>query len=236
LKCIPNRELDELGDGIIRAYLKKAGMKRLPTCVDIVGVANSLGLTVTYEQFAEEDFDKIGFLADGLTPLQVRRGNQVDSVLFPSGTIVIDTSLRKDSESGKCRFTISHEVSHHILDRHNPMPQYQRVFDTEQNYSLAEMKRRLNLVESQADKLAAALLMPRFVIDAALHTFHNGNKIRIFGAQVLAPEDRIRINKMAAQVGVSFTALLIRLRQFHLLDYHPLEEYIQSNLQMGDLA
>lgn len=45
-KCIPNRELDELGDGLVRSFLKKSGIRRLPKCVDIEGLANSLGLTV----------------------------------------------------------------------------------------------------------------------------------------------------------------------------------------------
>ena len=232
-KCIPNKELDELGEGLIRSFLKKSGIARLPKCVDIEGLANSLGLTIVYEQFAEDDYDKIGFLSDGKTPLKVRRGSKIVSFTFPLGTIVVDSGLRRETESGKCRFTIAHEVSHHIIDRHNPVPQFQRTFDAERSYSLAEMRQQFNMTEMQADKLAACLLMPWFVVEAALNDFNNGNKIRIFGDQVLAPEERTKINKMAAQIGVSYTALLIRLRQFGLLEYHSLDEYIESQLIVG---
>ena len=38
---------------------------------------------------------------------------------------------------------------------------------------------------------------------------------------------------MASQIGVSYTALLIRLRQFELLDYRPLEEYLDRTLPGG---
>ena len=64
---IPNRELDELGTGVVLTYMKKSGTAGLPRCVDIEGIANSMGLNVVYETFAEDDFDKIGFLSDGMT-------------------------------------------------------------------------------------------------------------------------------------------------------------------------
>lgn len=235
-KCIPNRELDELGEGLVRSFLKKSRIVRLPKCVDIEGLANSLGLTVIFEEFAEDDFDKIGFLADGNTQLKIRRSGKTVSFLFPLGTIVVDSRLRRDSESGKCRFTIAHEISHHVIGRHSPAAQFQRAYDSERAYTLEEMRRQFNMEETQADKLAAAILMPGFIVSAALKEFNNGNKIRIFGDQVVAPQERIAINKMAAQIGVSYTALMIRLRQFGLLEYHPLEEYIETQLLAGGVV
>jgi Zn-dependent peptidase ImmA (M78 family) len=232
-KCIPNRELDELGEGLVMAYIRKAGMKVLPKCVDIEGLANSLGLKVIYEEFAEDDYDKIGFLSNGMTPLKVKRGNKVVSFTFPLGTIVVDTNLRRVRESGKRRFTIAHEVAHYILDIHNPAPQYQREFDSEKSYSCEELKAQFNMAETQADKLAASLLMPYFIVETALRDFNNGNRLPVYGDSVLASKDRTKINKMAAQIGVSFTALMIRLRQFQMLDYHPVYEYIEANIMKG---
>lgn len=92
--------------------------------------------------------------------MKIKRAGKIVSFLFPLGTIVADSRLRRDSESGKFRFTIAHEVAHHIMDKHNPSPQFQRTFDAERSYSLEEMRRQFNLVEMQADKLAASLLMP----------------------------------------------------------------------------
>lgn len=232
-KCIPNRELDELGEGLVMAYIRKTGMKMLPKCVDIEGLANSLGLKVIYEEFAEDDYDKIGFLSNGMTPLKVKRGNKVVSFTFPLGTIVVDTNLRRVRESGKRRFTIAHEVAHYILDIHNPAPQYQREFDSEKSYSCEELKAQFNMAETQADKLAASLLMPHFIVETALRDFNNGNRLPVYGDSVLASKDRTKINKMAAQIGVSFTALMIRLRQFQMLDYHPVYEYIEANIMKG---
>ena len=131
---IPNRELDELGTGVVLTYMKKSGAAGLPRCVDIEGIANSMGLNVVYETFAEDDFDKIGFLSDGITLLKIKRGNRTVPFLFPLGTIVVEADLRKERESGKRRFTIAHEVAHHILGRHNPVPLFQRTFDAERLY------------------------------------------------------------------------------------------------------
>ena len=229
-KFIPNKELDELGEGLVLTQIKKSGMTCLPKCVDIEGIANSLGLKSVYEVFAEEDLDKIGFLADGRTPLKVRRSGRIVPFLFPLGTIVVETSLRRERESGKRRFTIAHEVAHFVIERHHPVAQFQRSFDSERNYDAEELRQQFNLVEAQADKLAASLLMPFFIVETALKDYNNGNKLRIYGDNVLAPADRIKIEKMAAQIGVSFTALLIRLRQFKMLEYHPISEYIESAL------
>lgn len=229
-KCIPNRELDELGEGLVKSYLKRSGISQSMKCVDIEGLANSLGLKVIYEQFAEADPDKIGFLADGIMPLKVVRDKKIVPFIFPLGTIVLDKLLLRDSESGRCRFTIAHEAAHHILDKHCPRPQFNRVYDAEQSYTLPQLHERFNIIEAEADKLAAALLMPGFLVNRALRDFNNGNKIRVYGDNVLCSEDRIKIDKMASQLGVSFTALFIRLRRFHMLDFRPLEEYLVDTL------
>lgn len=229
---IPTRELDELGAGVVLTYLKKSGTVGFPKCIDIEGIASSMGLNVVYEIFAEEDLDKIGFLSDGRTPLKVKRGNRIVPFLFPLGTIVVEARLRRESESGKRRFTIAHEVAHHIIGRHNPVPQFQRAFDAERRYTAEELKQQFNMGEAQADKLAAALLMPYFVVEAALKDFNNGNKLKIYGDVVIAPQDRVIIKKMAAQIGVSFSALLIRIKELKMVDYKPIDEYVESTLMM----
>jgi Zn-dependent peptidase ImmA (M78 family) len=205
-------------------------MQATARCIDIEGLANFLGLTVTYEIFAEKDFDKIGFLSDGKTPLLVRRGGRVVSFLFPLGTIVLDVSLHADKESGRCRFTIAHEIAHFMIDQHRPAAQYHRTFDAEKKYSVAEMNELFNIVENQADRLAAAILMPRFTVDRALDDFYKGKRIPVYGQNVIAPKEDKAISRMAAQIGVSYSAMLIRLRQFGLLDYHTVDEYFEKAL------
>ena len=225
MKCVSTKEIDELGKGVVVSYLKKHNMIPIPECVDIEGIANSLGLKVRYEYLAENDQRKIGFLADGETPLEIWRDGKVVSFVFPLGTIVLDSSLKKENEKGKRRFTIAHEVAHYILNRHNPQPCFQRGWESEYNYSLEELKEQFNMQESQADKLAAALLMPDFIVVTALEKEGVAGGIKVYGNSVVTKEDRARLDRIADRIGVSYTALMIRLRQFCLLDYRPLCEY-----------
>lgn len=68
MRIFSYEELDELGEGLIRQYLGKEAERTC--CVDIEGfVTDFLKLPLLYRSFAEEDSDKIGFIADGVTPL-----------------------------------------------------------------------------------------------------------------------------------------------------------------------
>lgn len=230
---ISNRELEELGEGLTRHYLENAHVQMAARCIDIEGLANYLGMTVVFETFAEEDRDKVGFLADGRTPLKIRRKGSIVSFYFPLGTIVLDSFLRQDKESGRRRFTIAHEIAHSVIEKHNPVPQFHRIYDSEHGYTFQELKAQLTMTENQADRLAAVILMPQFTVDQALRDFNKGRRIKVYGQNVYANEERRIISRMAAQVGVSFSAMQIRLRELDLLEYHPLDEYVEKNLLGG---
>ena len=76
MRIFSYEELDELGEGLIRQYLGKEAERTC--CVDIEGfVTDFLKLPLLYRSFAEEDSDKIGFIADGVTPLRVYEGGTV---------------------------------------------------------------------------------------------------------------------------------------------------------------
>ena len=230
---ISNRELEELGEGLTRHYLEQAHIHMAARCIDIEGLTNYLGMTVVFETFAEEDRDKVGFLADGRTPLKIRRKGNIVSFCFPLGTIVLDSFLRQDKESGRRRFTIAHEIAHSVIEKHNPVPQFHRIYDSEHGYTFQELKAQLTMTENQADRLAAVILMPQFTVDQALRDFNKGRRVKVYGQNVYANEERRIISRMAAQVGVSFSAMQIRLRELDLLEYHPLDEYVEKNLLGG---
>ena len=232
---IPNRELEELGNGLVSSFIKWSGMRHAPKCIDIVGVAEFLGLNVVYEHFAEDEPDKIGFLSDGKTPLKVRRNGKVVSFPFPLGTIVLDTVLRADAESGRRRFTIAHEIAHYVICKHNPVPQFHQIYDTTRNYTAEEMKRHLTVEGMQADRLAAVILMPEATVKKALLDFHRGYPVAVYGQNIIQGDDRKTIHRMAGCLGVSFTALFIRLKELGLLDYRPISEDVDTALRGGAL-
>ena len=98
MRIFSYEELDELGEGLIRQYLGKEAERTC--CVDIEGfVTDFLKLPLLYRSFAEEDSDKIGFIADGVTPLRVYENGVVVRRVYPGGTIVIERCLRREQRN-----------------------------------------------------------------------------------------------------------------------------------------
>lgn len=162
---ISNAEREELGESIVLDYTggKAAWMER----IDIEGlITNYLGLLIEYERFAEDDVSKIGFLANGATPLQIYRGGKKIAKIFCKGTIVLDQFLLRPEETGRRRFTLAHEAAHWLLERHNPIQaSFRTEYDSEQMYSMKELRKFCNMMESQADRLAAVIWMPGCIAD-----------------------------------------------------------------------
>ncbi len=232
---LSNRETDELGEYYIARYYKLSPSNSL--CVDIEGfVTEYLGLDIQYRTFAEKAADTIGFLADGTTPVCVYEGREPVLTVFPAKTVVIDRYLLTPAESGRKRFTIAHEAAHYILERMCGVPaaRHHREYDSERDYNGNDLRELLSFDENRADRLAAALLMPRFNIDKALNRYTDGMKFCIYGESIMVPRDKARLQVMADGIGVSFSALKIRLKELGLLEYRTFDEFVEQDFREGD--
>lgn len=232
------QELDALGEGLSKDYTKKAHKQNeLP--FDIEGfITGYLGMTIIYESFAERDQDKIGFIANGIEPLLVHRDGRIASVVFPKDTVVIEKYLLRSVESPRRRFTLAHEAAHKILEKHFSTSEQEACFhtdhDAEAEYTPERLDRELSITEAYANRLGAAILMPLFLVRMVLRKYNNGKPLVCYDGSVFAPKDRQKVQKMANSLGVSYTAFVTRLREFKLLECHPIEEYISGTLQFGD--
>ena len=146
---------------------------------------------------------------------------------------MIERCLRREHESGRRRFTISHECAHYIMDRAVPSAAFHREFDGERAYTQEDFKNLFSFHETLIDRMGAVLLMPRFMVRnvVAMHGFSEG--IPVFGDSVMRTTDKLRIKQMANTMGVSFSAFLIRLRELGCLCYRPLAEYITEEMGLG---
>ena len=85
-------ELEEISEGLITAYANKFS-NRVIQSIDIEHfITEFLMLRIEYASFAEDDAGRIGFLADGATPLLVHQDGKLFP-LFPEDTIVLDKFL-----------------------------------------------------------------------------------------------------------------------------------------------
>ena len=229
------QELDVLGEGLVKDYAKKVHRSNA-MCLDIEGfITDYLGLRIAYESIAEEDISKIGFLADGKSPLKVTRDKVETLVTFPKGTIVIERFLTRDSESAKRRFTLAHEAAHAILAKHVPLQAggyFQNEFDKLIPYSKEDIRRMFSLNEVCANRLGAAILMPEYRMDRALKKYNDGNKVLCYGG-IFSQQEKLLIRKLANALGVSVSAMTNRLKELKLLDSQPLDQYIREELLYG---
>jgi hypothetical protein len=208
-----------------------------PKCIDIDRVARFLGVTIVYERIAEDDPDKIGFAADGNTALKVLRNGVKKAVIFPRDYVVLEQFLQHPEERSRCRFVKAHEISHILLRRADPTQNtacFNRLYDTERTYSMAELRDRWNLGECQANTMAAMLLMPRAVLTASVRRHMHRKKIPVYGDCVFLPEMKPAMQQMADELGVSYSSMLIQLKKYELLEQRDMPEYFRLMMKGGD--
>lgn len=232
-------EIDELGESLILDYFRKQHLSA--QCVDIEGfLLDYLRLRLQYISFGEKDKNKMGFLSNGIHPLKVCQASKVVEQVFPKNTVLIEEYLLREKESGKKRFTIAHEAAHYLLqlldnDGRQEAPCFHNEFCAESVYTQSELLALFSIVEWQADRLAAALLMPRFLVENALRKCNKGKPVCVYGDSVMSQKEKNHIHAMANTLGVSYSALFIRLRELDMLEYRPIDEYIQT-LGLGGMS
>ena len=224
--------LDELSESVVRGYYSSSGEP--PELVDIEGiVTEQYRLPIRYCSFAEDDTDKIGYISDGMTPLRIMMDRGPVSKLFPKGTIVIEKCLLEPQMSGRRRFTIAHEFSHYLDDRSLETACFSRVFDNERDYTANDLKALLSAGESKIDRLAAGLLMPRYILERNIKKITGNSRIPIYGNYNLDHEDRILAKRIANTMGVSMTALILRLRSLELFEYRDINILLRRIMPEG---
>ncbi len=234
-----NDEIENLCEAMIKDFFKSRHYTNV-VCVDIEAfVKEYLGVPIVYETFAEDDPGRIGFLSDGKRPLMVRRGDKVEKAVFPARTMVIERFLLTQRESARKRFSIAHEGAHDILDRHipiqsSPMAAFHSEFDPEMTYTENMLKEMMSVNECFANRAAACLLMPRFLVMRVLRRYTKTNRVILYDDGVLAQDQKLLVQKMADTLGVSYTAFYLRLQELDLFDRRPIEEYIHRKLCYGE--
>lgn len=231
-------EIEEVSEGLIQAYAQKYP-KRASQYIDIEHfITMFLSLKIEYVAFGESDGGKMGFLADGETPLLVRKDGRIAPVIYPKDTVVVDRFLLADKETGRRRFTLAHEAAHYILTRMHNQPRagcFHNEFDSDRTYTKDELAQMFAATEWQADAMAASLLMPRRLVSNVLTKYNRSYPIKIYGDNVVASKDKQSLRNMANHMMVSYTALFIRLRDMNLLEGHDVSEYISKELNLGGL-
>lgn len=232
---ISRAEVEELCDGMIQEFTGSISV--IPKSIDIDSFVSSfLKCTVIYENIAEDDKEIIGFTGDGKHPLRVLKNGYPKDIVYPRNTIVLDKYLLNPGEQYRRRFVLSHEAGHIIANSINPDSPacfYHHISRDCADYTIVGLRDRYSIGEWQANTIAAALLMPRYVMRDMLKRYNGGKRLPIYGDSIFHPREKAILSKMAESLHVSYTALIIRLKELDMLVRHSVSEYIQKELGLG---
>jgi Zn-dependent peptidase ImmA (M78 family) len=155
-------------------------------------------------------------------------------VVFPRGTIVLEKALLHPLEENRRRFTLAHEASHYLIDRTISTALFRRECANAHPCSTQELRKLFTFHERQIDRMAAAILMPKFIMENILSLLTAQNPITIYGDNLISAEDKLLVQKMATMMCVSYTAFFIRLKELGLHHRRSTEEYIIEQMCLGN--
>ena len=214
----------EIQDMFVKAYfelpeIKKSQVYRIEPELMLEKV---LGLTIEYMHLSY-DGSILGMTSFGELGVQVFENNDDEAFFFLDGkTVLVESDLNYDNNlKGRKNFTLMHEGSHQIFKMLFPndygiteksagVHYYKATADTEKSRIITDWE------EWQANTLAAAILLPRCLIEKGMFLFGLGDKIECLN-KIYYPAVYERYAALSDFLGCSKKALAIRMKQLGLL-------------------
>ena len=219
------QEIETIAERIVRAYYRYcAQQNQAVTRIDPeIVTSNVLGLQIAYHKLS-----RFGHVL-GLTcmiPVEIQVFDDVEHPVYvplDGRTVCVDESLRReDANIGRHNFTLMHEACHLVYGMLYPETylgvQRRRVY-----YSLRSAPQTTipDWEEWRTNMLASAVLMPKKLILQYMQDYGLGKKTRMVN-RVFAPKQYEAFSQIADEMGVSKTALAIRMKQLGLIDRNDL--------------
>lgn len=229
-KAKRNEAIEETCNCLLKEFI---GDKTLPEFIDIEKFAQKkLGYNIVYEYFSGKDTEALGFTSDGENAIEVLRNGKIVSVVYPAKNIIIEKFLLDSDKDAARRFTIAHEVGHVIANKlyDDPICGYHHSDDDIPDMDFAKIKQCLSYRETRANKIAAALLMPDFLIAAHLKKEGYKHKIKLYGSELFSKEDQQKLQNMAYRMRVSLAALRFRLKDLDCIQSCEMKDYIANGI------
>ena len=220
-KFMNNDQLELVCSQMLDRYFTSIGNKdEIVPWVDIDNfVLNFLHCTVVYESIAARN-NCLGFVSDGVHTIEILRNGRKRRVLYDRDVIVLDKYLQMPGNEAKRRFVLGHEAGHVITSRiyGNEAAYHNHAFDCEGNYNKQLLIEQFNIYETQADRIAACLLMPKNVLLKHMETYLDSHKVIKYEGAGISKYDKSMLLRIANEMKVSITALSIRLRELDLIE------------------
>jgi len=157
-------------------------------------------------------------------------GSEGEPVILWKNTVFLDSYLKSEEcVVGRHNFTLMHEACHHILWK--LFPSQQDPAAASRLYYCYATQKAVTGEERITNALASAILMPPALVLRKMQEFGLGIRIALLN-RIYDPRGYQRFSDMADSLGVSKTALCIRLQKLMLLD----EAYLRDPYALFDLV
>lgn len=229
MKFLSRNDLESIGSRVIAAY------KKLPAVsgqtlerVDIDYLCQALlGLHIDYARLSL-DGEKIGLTSSCEVGVEVFSEDPACTeelyYMLDGKTILIESTLTKeDANVGRRNYTVSHESCHHILKMLFPRDYGAQARGRSVHYCYRSSRKNGDWEEWQVETLAAIILLPPECVLRCMERFGLGTQMRLLN-RVFAPVDYGKFEDMASFMGVSKTALSIRMTQLGFLKRNDLTD------------
>jgi len=222
-------DLEAIGSRVIAAYKKLPHLKgTVIERVDIDCLAQELlDLRIDYRHISQNR-DRLGLTAFCEIGVQVYPecpGTMEEHFYMLDGrTLLIESDLMAvGANIGRRNYTVSHESCHHILRMLFPRQYRAQTRERKVHCCYRQSTGPIDWEEWQVETLAAIILLPPECVERCMKRFGLGNQLRLLN-RVFAPRDYEKFEKMASFMGVSKTALAIRMKQLGFLKHSNLTD------------
>ncbi len=211
-------DLEAIGARVAEAYQQLPGAAEAPfERVNIDRLIGSLlGLRIDYRHLSSDGgtLGLTSFCEIGIEVFSKGAAQFEDSFYMLDGkTILIEEDLAAEGANiGRRNYTVAHEGCHHILKMLFPEDYRAELSDRRIHYCYRGRGIEQDWEEWQVETLAGIILMPTECVNRCMERFGLGPHIRLLN-RIFAAADYRRFEAMAEYMGVSRTALSIRLTQ-----------------------
>lgn len=234
---LSRNDIEQIAEMILVQYRKlpEVQKKKMYRVDPELLLTKVLGLNIEYGHLSI-DGSILGLTSFEEVEVEVLDYTDMETFVSLDGkTVIIEEDLHNDStQIGRFNFTLMHEGSHQIFNRlfpneygckkSNASPVHYHTYNSEKNKPIKDWE------EWQANTLAAAILLPKDLIEYGMFLFGLGKKIKCLN-RITNFETYQKFSALADFLGASKSALAIRMKQLNLLE----KEYLDNPLAIMDI-
>lgn len=237
MKRLSRKEIEAIGTRVVDAYKKLPELqgKEIYRIEPELLIKSLLGLNIEYHHLSLNG-RILGLTTPGndVTVQIFDNNDEEEYFAFDGKTLLVERDLKEDiSQKGRFNFCCVHEASHQIFAMLYPKEYGCQPNSDNLHYYMSRSERRKPIddwVEWQANVLTSSILLPEDLVGQAMQFFSLGDKIQVLN-KVYYPRIYDRFCDMASFLGVSKTALAIRLKQLGRLE----KDYLENPYALTDV-